>query len=181
MKYLKFTIVLVMLVFATSGFTADPTVTYAALSAANTYYNTSHSASWTATTGVDSVVILSSTGKPFFIGDLSSTAKPIRIQVESNSSAASTVSKIFVWFVSNNPIASLSTDITTTATTLAFTKDWNEAKRDTVADNLAPAATFDVDSYSGLYMCCLIYEPTETDEAVAEVARTFLPRRESEF
>ena len=130
--------------------------------------------SWTATTGVDSALCIGRDGFPVFIANLTEGSRQLSAQLETAEATASSVDKIFVWFLSNHksPVKSIASGPT-------FIADWTEAKRDTFLNTIAPASYFDISTYSGMWVTVLVYE-TAGNTAVAESARIYSPGRSNE-
>lgn len=166
-------ILLLVAMVALPVFAADVTTTQSVETAGRNLYMTYKSA-WTATTGVDSALCLAKGGRTFEIGDLMSDNRQLSAQLETAEATASSVDKIFVWFVSNheNPV-------TTIASGPAFIADWTEAKRDTFANTRCPTSYFDCNTYSAAKVCLLVYE-TAGNSAVAENVKVYLPLRRSQ-
>lgn len=166
----KITTLLVFLIFAVFIMGSTPTVTRNSGAQQKTKDFRTVTHTYTATTSLDSVLLLNESGNPVDVEvdvDIASDVT-FKVHFQSAEGTASKVDKVIEWFVSGKA---------SPATGIGSNGDWVEIEEDSINNATSSIQTFDASSYRGMKVRALLRDTQDgTDTAVAEEVEFTYPR-----
>ena len=170
---MKKLITVVFMLFAVAVFAAEPTVTRTLQRGVGGARFNSVLNSFTATTGLDTIVVLNENGNAFNSSDLEVNRTIYAVQFQTTETTAANSDFTVLWQVSAVRDASSSVFPGSSGQ-----YDWTTVETDANANSLSFVATFDAAAYKGMKVRALLAETDATaDAAVAIEAYALYPTK----